>query len=263
MSVGDIVHTLTWYWLPPTERFIVHTFIQRSQQSFELKGLGVFVCLEAFSKVGCVMLYSCYIARASKPVYWKLFSTWYSPGVHCEYNNSYRKWVPLFRWMPVAWNCLKNSFWSWPSLLHVSFIRMYTYWLSTVWSTSIKNAGQMHTIMLCSSLAYTYLISDLERVKVDTGQCTLNNIYYSVYGTMTQTIILTWTASKQWKTMKIACAVWAMTSNCICFFAVGCHEEEYSTIGLVICDRFADIKSRNENSTRMYSNFNIAWLGHG
>lgn len=176
----------------------------------------------------------------------------------------------IFRRVPMTWNCLKNSFWS---HMHHSrrfyyFIRMYTQ--HCLVKVNKERRTNTHSIMLCSSLAYTYLISDLEWAKVDTGQCTPNNIYYSVYGTLTQTIMLTWTASKQWKTMEIACAAWAMTSNWICFFAVGCHEYNEHTQWLnrpldysVICDRFADSKGRNENSTWMYSNFNITWLGNG
>lgn len=52
MLIGDHIYELQWYQLPRNEQFIVQTMIMRSQKSFELKGLGIFVCsLETFSAV--------------------------------------------------------------------------------------------------------------------------------------------------------------------------------------------------------------------
>lgn len=52
MLIGDHIYELQWYQLKRNEQFIVQTMIIRAQKSFELKGLGVFVCsLETFSAV--------------------------------------------------------------------------------------------------------------------------------------------------------------------------------------------------------------------
>lgn len=52
MSIGDRIFDLHWYQLARSEQFIVHIMIQRSQEPFQLKGLGVFVCsLETYLMV--------------------------------------------------------------------------------------------------------------------------------------------------------------------------------------------------------------------
>lgn len=52
MSVGDRIYELNWFQLSRREQFIVYIIIRRSQDAFELKGLGVFVCsLETYAKV--------------------------------------------------------------------------------------------------------------------------------------------------------------------------------------------------------------------
>lgn len=52
MTIGDILYDLNWYQLPRAEQYIVQIIIRRSQDSIEMKGLGVFVCsLETFLKV--------------------------------------------------------------------------------------------------------------------------------------------------------------------------------------------------------------------
>lgn len=52
LTVGDIMYGLHWYRLSHIEQFLVQTMIQRSQNQFEIKGLGVFVCsLETYLRV--------------------------------------------------------------------------------------------------------------------------------------------------------------------------------------------------------------------
>lgn len=47
-----MAYNLLWYHLAHPEQFIVQTIIRRSQDPFELKGLGVFVCsLETYLTV--------------------------------------------------------------------------------------------------------------------------------------------------------------------------------------------------------------------
>lgn len=52
LAVADMAYNILWYHLAHHEQFIVQTIIRRSQDPFELKGLGVFVCsLETYLTV--------------------------------------------------------------------------------------------------------------------------------------------------------------------------------------------------------------------
>lgn len=51
-SIGRLIYDLHWYQLSHRDRFIVQMMIQRSEQQYEVKALGIFVCsLETYLKV--------------------------------------------------------------------------------------------------------------------------------------------------------------------------------------------------------------------
>lgn len=66
MSVGDVVYGLFWYTLPLNEQFIVETIIRRSHKTYEVKGLGMFVCsLETYMKVNICFLLLLFFSKLS------------------------------------------------------------------------------------------------------------------------------------------------------------------------------------------------------
>lgn len=53
MALCDVIYDLHWFQLSRGEQFVVQTIIQRSQQQFELRGLGILMCsLDTYLKVG-------------------------------------------------------------------------------------------------------------------------------------------------------------------------------------------------------------------
>lgn len=51
-NIGDIAYDALWYERPSKEQFVIQMIMQRAQKTFELKGMGVFVCsLQTFLMV--------------------------------------------------------------------------------------------------------------------------------------------------------------------------------------------------------------------
>lgn len=56
-SIGNLIYGLRWYQLSSNDQFLVKMIIQRSEQQYEVRAFGIFVCsLETFLKVKIIII---------------------------------------------------------------------------------------------------------------------------------------------------------------------------------------------------------------